>query len=71
MGYIYFETPSMTPAPIAVKVYIALCRNFIRSEVEKILRKNQNGFRRNRSLASDHERLKKCKILRYMTPPKN
>ena len=42
----------ITLTAIAAKVYNALLLNRIRPEVEKILRKNQNGFRRNRSTTS-------------------
>ena len=34
---------------IAAKIYNALLLNCIKPEIDKILRKNQNGFRRNRS----------------------
>ena len=37
---------------IAAKIYNAPQRNHIEPKIEKILRKNQNGFRRNRSTAS-------------------
>ena len=37
---------------IAAKIYNALLRNRIESKIEKIFRKNQNGFRRNRSTTS-------------------
>ena len=37
---------------MAAKVYNALIRNSIEPKIEKILRKNQNGFRRNRSTTS-------------------
>ena len=36
------------PTSIAAKIYITLLRNRIEPKVENILRKNQNGFRRNR-----------------------
>ena len=36
----------------AAKIYNALLLNCIKPEIEKILRKNQNGFRRNRSTIS-------------------
>ena len=32
------------------KIYNALLRNHIEPKIEKILKKNQNGFRRNRSM---------------------
>ena len=37
---------------IAAKIYNALLRNHIEPEIDKILKKNQNGFRRNRSTTS-------------------
>ena len=37
---------------IDAKIYNALLRNRIESKIEKILRKNQNDFRRNRSMTS-------------------
>ena len=37
---------------IAAKIYNALLRNRIEPKIDKILRKNQNGFRRNRSTTS-------------------
>ena len=37
---------------IAVKIDNALLRNHIEVKIEKMLRKNQNGFRRNRSMTS-------------------
>ena len=39
----------ITLTSIAAKIYIALLRNRIEPKIEKILRKNQNGFRRNPS----------------------
>ena len=42
----------ITLTPIAGKIYNALLRNRIEARIEKILRKNQNGFRRNRSTTS-------------------
>ena len=42
----------ITLAPIAVEIYNALLRNCIEPKIEKIPRKNQNGFRRNRSTTS-------------------
>ena len=38
----------ITLTSIAAKIYNALLRNRIEPKIEKILRKNQNGFRRNR-----------------------
>ena len=38
----------ITLTSIAAKIYKALLRNHIEPKIEKILRKNQNGFRRNR-----------------------
>ena len=37
---------------MAAKIYNALQRNHIEPKIENILRKNQNGFRRNRSTTS-------------------
>ena len=37
---------------IVAKMYNALLRNYIEPKIEKILRKNQNGLRRNRSTTS-------------------
>ena len=37
---------------IAAKIYNALQRNRIENKIDNILRKNQNGFRRNRSTTS-------------------
>ena len=42
----------ITLTSIAVKIYNALLQNRIESKIENILRKNQNGFRRNRSTTS-------------------
>ena len=42
----------ITLTSIAAKIYNALLRNCIEPKIEKILRKNQNGFRRNRSTTS-------------------
>ena len=42
----------ITLTSIAAKIYNALLRNRIELEIDKILRKNQNGFRRNRSTTS-------------------
>ena len=41
-----------TLTSIAAKIYNALLRNRIEPEIDNILRKNQNGFRRNRSTTS-------------------
>ena len=38
--------------PISAEIYNALLRNCIELKIENILRKNQNGFRRNRSTTS-------------------
>ena len=38
--------------PIAAKVYNALLLNHIKLKIEKILRKNLDGFRKNRSTTS-------------------
>ena len=42
----------ITLTSIAAKIYNALPRNHIESKIDNILRKNQNGFRRNRSTTS-------------------
>ena len=42
----------ITLTSIAAKIYNALLRNRIEPEIDNILRKNQNGFRRNRSTIS-------------------
>ena len=42
----------VTLISIAAKIYNALLRNCIELKIENILRKNQNGFRRNRSTTS-------------------
>ena len=42
----------ITLISIAAKIYNALLRNCIVPKIEKILRNNQNGFRKNRSTAS-------------------
>ena len=46
---------------IAAKIYNALLRNCIEPKIDNILRKNQNGFRRNRSTTS--QILTICRIL--------
>ena len=42
----------ITLTPIAAKIYNAPLRNRIEPKIDNILRKNQNGFRRNRSTTS-------------------
>ena len=42
----------ITLTSIAAKIYNALLRNRIVPKIDNILRKNQNGFRRNRSTTS-------------------
>ena len=42
----------ITLTSITAKMYIALIRNCIEPKIDNILRKNQNGFRRNRSTTS-------------------
>ena len=42
----------ITLTSIAAKIYNALLRNRIEPKIDNILRKNQNGFRRNRFTAS-------------------
>ena len=43
---------SITLTSIAAKIYNALLHNRIEPKIDNILRKNQNGFRRNRSTTS-------------------
>ena len=52
---------SITLTSIAAKIYNALPRNRIETKIEKIIEKNQNGFRRNRSTTS--QILTICRIL--------
>ena len=42
----------ITLTSIAAKIYNALLRNWIEPKIDNIFRKNQNGFRRNRSTTS-------------------
>ena len=42
----------ITFTSIAVKIYNAILRNRIEPKIDNILRKNQNGFRRNRTTTS-------------------
>ena len=51
----------ITLTSIAAKIYNALQRNRIEPKIDNILRKNQNGFRRNRSTTS--QILTICRIL--------
>ena len=51
----------ITLTSIAAKIYNALLRNCIKPKIDDILRKNQNGFRRNRSTTS--QILTICRIL--------
>ena len=51
----------ITLTSIAAKIYYALLRNRIEPKIDKILRKTQNGFRRNRSTTS--KILTICRIL--------
>ena len=46
------ELPRYNITSIAAKIYNALLRNRIEPKIDNILRKNQNGFRRNRSTTS-------------------
>ena len=43
----------ITLTSIVVQIYNALLRNRIEPRIDNILRKNQNGFRRNRSTTSE------------------
>ena len=47
----------ITHTSIAAKIYNALLRNRIEPKIDNILRKNQNGFRRNRSTTSQIRRI--------------
>ena len=58
----------ITLTSIAAKIYNALLCNCIEPKIENILRKNQNGFRRNRSTTS--QILTICRILEGV-PAKN
>ena len=51
----------ITLTSIAAKIYSALQRNHIEPKIDNILRKNQNGFQRNRSTTS--QILTICRIL--------
>ena len=51
----------ITLTSIAAKIYNAFLRNCIKPKIDNILRKNQNGFRRNRSTTS--RILTICRIL--------
>ena len=51
----------ITLTSIAAKIYNARLRNRIEPKIEKVLRKNQNGFRRNQSTTS--QILTFCRIL--------
>ena len=51
----------ITLTSIAAKIYNALLPNCIEPQIDNILRKNQNGFRRNRSMTS--QILTICRIL--------
>ena len=42
----------ITLTSIGAKIYNALLRNRLEPKIDNILRKNQNGFRRNRSVTS-------------------
>ena len=42
----------ITVTSVAAKIYNALLRNGMEPKIDNILRKNQNGFRRNRSTTS-------------------
>ena len=46
----------ITLTSIAAKIYNALLRNCIETKIDNILRKNQNGFRRNRSNLTNIDR---------------
>ena len=54
----------ITLTSIAAKIYNALLRNRIEPKIDNILRKNQNGFRRNRSTTS--QILTICRMVDFM-----
>ena len=59
----------ITLSSIVAKIYNTLLFNCIEPEIDKILRKNQNGFQRNQSTTSDSDNLSNfrrslCKTLR-------
>ena len=54
---------------MAAKVNNALFLNSIKPEIEKILRKNQNSFRRNRSTTSQVRTI--CRIIKRIRSKKN
>ena len=54
----------ITLTSIAAKMYNVLLRNSIEPKIDNILRKNQNGFRRNRSTTS--QILTICRILEHV-----
>ena len=58
----------ITLTSIAAKIYNALLRNHKEPKIEKILRKNQNGFQRNRSRTSQILTVKFLKV--YMQKPR-
>ena len=59
----------ITLTSIAAKIYNALLRNWIEPKIDNIPRKNQNGFRRNRSTTS--QILIICRILEGAWEKKN
>ena len=60
----------ITLTSIAAKIYNALQRNHIEPKIDNILRKNQNGFRRNRSVTSQiyRQQYYLLTLLRPLTP---
>ena len=52
----------ITLTSIAAKIYNALLRNRIEPKIDNILRKNQNGFRRNRSTTSQISTIRRILI---------
>ena len=57
----------ITLTSIAAKFYNALLRNRIEPKIDNILRKNQNGFRRNRSTTSQIESVESLKAFGQKT----
>ena len=59
----------ITLTPIVAKIYNALLQNRIEAKIDNILRKSQNGFRRNRSMTSQILTIRR--ILEGVTGKKN
>ena len=56
---------------IAAKIYNAQLRNSIEPKIEKMLRKNQSGFRRNRSMTSQISTIRRILGVRAKNPQGN